>query len=202
MKGNLMKRLLTLCLALVCCAGFALSQDDAKTLSEAEAVLANAAAPYTPEQFHALAMREILTGDDPATFAVMQERIAKAASQVAFKNDDERAERVRGVTISASLWRYSGRFVEEGYAYAKSAGVSDPYFALHAQKLGMSEADELPENRARDMAERLHAQKAVTDRELALILASVSESALKGAKESGALRRNIYKEILIALMRK
>lgn len=66
----------------------------------------------------------------------------------------------------------------------------------------VSEADELPENRARDMAERLHAQKAVTDRELALILASVSESALKGAKESGALRRNIYKEILIALMRK
>lgn len=66
----------------------------------------------------------------------------------------------------------------------------------------VSEADELPENRARDMAERLHAQKAVTDRELALILASVSESALKGARESGALRRNIYKEILIALMRK
>lgn len=66
----------------------------------------------------------------------------------------------------------------------------------------VSEAGELPENRARDMAERLHAQKAVTDRELALILASVSESALKGAKESGALRRNIYKEILIALMRK
>lgn len=66
----------------------------------------------------------------------------------------------------------------------------------------VSEADELPENRARDMAERLHAQKAVTDRELALILASVSESALKGAKESGTLRRNIYKEILIALMRK
>ena len=66
----------------------------------------------------------------------------------------------------------------------------------------VSEADELPENRARDMAERLHAQKAVTDRELALILASVSECALKGAKESGALRRNIYKEILIALMRK
>lgn len=66
----------------------------------------------------------------------------------------------------------------------------------------VSEADELPENRARDMAERLHAQKAVTDRELALILASVSENALKGAKESGALRRNIYKEILIALMRK
>ena len=66
----------------------------------------------------------------------------------------------------------------------------------------VSEADELPENRARDMAERLHAQKAVTDRELALILASVSESALKGVKESGALRRNIYKEILIALMRK
>ena len=66
----------------------------------------------------------------------------------------------------------------------------------------VSEADELPENRARDMAERLHAQKAVTDRELALILASVSESAVKGAKESGALRRNIYKEILIALMRK
>ena len=66
----------------------------------------------------------------------------------------------------------------------------------------VSEADELPENRARDMAERLQAQKAVTDRELALILASVSESALKGAKESGALRRNIYKEILIALMRK
>lgn len=66
----------------------------------------------------------------------------------------------------------------------------------------VSEADELPENRARDMAERLHAQKAVTDRERALILASVSESALKGAKESGALRRNIYKEILIALMRK
>ncbi len=66
----------------------------------------------------------------------------------------------------------------------------------------VSEADELPENRARDMAERLHAQKAVTDRELALILASISESALKGAKESGALRRNIYKEILIALMRK
>lgn len=66
----------------------------------------------------------------------------------------------------------------------------------------VSEADELPENRARDMAERLHAQKAVTDRELALILSSVSESALKGAKESGALRRNIYKEILIALMRK
>ena len=66
----------------------------------------------------------------------------------------------------------------------------------------VSEADELPENRARDMAERLHTQKAVTDRELALILASVSESALKGAKESGALRRNIYKEILIALMRK
>lgn len=66
----------------------------------------------------------------------------------------------------------------------------------------VSEADELPENRARDMAERLHAQKAVTDRELALILASVSESALKEAKESGALRRNIYKEILIALMRK
>ena len=66
----------------------------------------------------------------------------------------------------------------------------------------VSEADELPENRARDMAERLHAQKEVTDRELALILASVSESALKGAKESGALRRNIYKEILIALMRK
>lgn len=66
----------------------------------------------------------------------------------------------------------------------------------------VSEADELPENRARDMAERLHAQKAVTDRELALILGSVSESALKGAKESGALRRNIYKEILIALMRK
>lgn len=66
----------------------------------------------------------------------------------------------------------------------------------------VSGADELPENRARDMAERLHAQKAVTDRELALILASVSESALKGAKESGALRRNIYKEILIALMRK
>ena len=143
MKGNLMKRLLTLCLALVCCAGFALSQDDAKTLTEAEAVLANAAAPYTPEQFHALAMREILTGDDPATFAVMQERIAKAASQVAFKSDDERAELVRGVTISASLWKFGGRFVEEGYAYAKSAGVSDPYFALHAQKLGMSEADEL-----------------------------------------------------------
>ena len=66
----------------------------------------------------------------------------------------------------------------------------------------VSEADELPENRARDMAERLHAQKAVTDRELALTFASVSESALKGAKESGALRRNIYKEILIALMRK
>ena len=66
----------------------------------------------------------------------------------------------------------------------------------------VSEADELPENRARDMAERLHAQKAVTDRELALIWATVSESALKGAKESGALRRNIYKEILIALMRK
>lgn len=66
----------------------------------------------------------------------------------------------------------------------------------------VSEADELPENRARDMAERLHAQKAVTDRELALILASVSESALKGAEKSGALRRNIYKEILIALMRK
>ena len=66
----------------------------------------------------------------------------------------------------------------------------------------VSEADELPENRARDMAERLHAQKAVTDRELALMWASVSESALKGAKESGALRRNIYKEILIALMRK
>ena len=66
----------------------------------------------------------------------------------------------------------------------------------------VSEADELPENRARDMAERLHAQKAVTDRELALILASISESALKRAKESGALRRNIYKEILIALMRK
>ena len=66
----------------------------------------------------------------------------------------------------------------------------------------VSEADELPENRARDMAERLHAQKAVTDRELTLILTSVTDSALNGAKESGALRRNIYKEILIALMRK
>ena len=36
----------------------------------------------------------------------------------------------------------------------------------------------------------------------ALILASLSAKALDGAKESGRLRRNIYREILIALMRK
>lgn len=66
----------------------------------------------------------------------------------------------------------------------------------------MSGADTLPENRARDMVDRLVRAQAVTEREKALILASLSAKALDGAKESGRLRRNIYREILIALMRK
>ena len=66
----------------------------------------------------------------------------------------------------------------------------------------LSETDILPENRARDMVERLAEAKAITERERAVILAGVSDKALEGAEESGRLRRNIYIEILIALMRK
>ena len=138
-----MKKILTLCLALSCCMGFALSTEDTKKLAAAEESLAKASAPYTSDQFHDLAIREILSGTEPATFSVVQERIAKAASQVTFKDDADRTQRVNNMTISASLWLFSGRFGTDGYAYAKAAGVSDPYFVLHAQKLGMSEADEL-----------------------------------------------------------
>ena len=62
--------------------------------------------------------------------------------------------------------------------------------------------ERLPENRAADMAERLRGQNAVTDREKALILAALTEKALAGAEDSGRLRREIYKQILITLMQK
>ena len=56
--------------------------------------------------------------------------------------------------------------------------------------------------KAEAMAERLRGQNAVTDREKALILAALTEKALAGAEDSGRLRREIYKQILITLMQK
>ena len=86
-----------------------------------------------------------------------------------------------------------------GITLVRIAGGDDP---VSGQLKEGSGADTLPENRARDMVDRLVRAQAVTEREKALILASLSAKALDGAKESGRLRRNIYREILIALMRK
>ena len=86
-----------------------------------------------------------------------------------------------------------------GITLVRIAGGEDP---ISSQLKELGEMHTLPENRARDMVDRLVEASAVTPRERAVILASVSSKALSGCKESGELRLNIYREILIALMRK
>ena len=41
------------------------------------------------------------------------------------------------------LWDTNGKYLADGYAYAKKNGVDQPYYVLYAEKLGMSEEEEL-----------------------------------------------------------
>ena len=102
-------------------------------------------------------------------------------------------------TLSRGFIVKSKRGGGGGITLVRIAGGED---LVSGQLKELSETDILPENRARDMVERLAEAKAITERERAVMLAGVSDKALEGAEESGRLRRNIYIEILIALMRK
>ena len=102
-------------------------------------------------------------------------------------------------TLSKGFIVRSKRGVGGGITLVRIAGEDDP---IAGQLKELEKMKELPLNRARDMAGRLADVKAVTQRERDIILSCVSDSALGGAEESGVIRRNIYREILIALMRK
>lgn len=123
---------------------FALSADDQKSLDAAEKSLASyTVAPYPQAAFWPLANRELLTGTEPATFQALIERIDKAAAQVTFKSPEDKQKQYNNFIVNAALWRFSGRFFAEGYKFAQEHGIRNPYFCLHAQKVGMSEAEEL-----------------------------------------------------------
>lgn len=123
---------------------FALSPDDKNVLAVAEKQLASyTAAPYPSSVFASLANRLILTGEELAGFQEMVSRIDKAAAQVTFKSPETRQEQYNGLVVTSAIWRFNGRFIVDGYKFAQENAVHDPYFVLHAQKLGISEADEL-----------------------------------------------------------
>lgn len=65
----------------------------------------------------------------------------------------------------------------------------------------LSRSQGLSYNMACDMTDRLLGSKALTQRESDIIRAAVSDKSLD-CKDSAAVRRNIYKEILISLMRR
>lgn len=138
-----MKTILTILAAFAAVGAFALSSEDKAALADAEKSLTNAAAPYAQAQFYPLAVREILTGTEPGSFAALLERIDKAAAQVTFKSDADRTAQYRSAVVTSALWRFNGKFIPDGYKYAKENGVANAYFVIHAQKLGMSEDEEL-----------------------------------------------------------
>lgn len=130
------------------CAGaaaFALSPEDKNALAAAEKSLASySAAPFPQAAFPQLVIREVLTASpQPATFEQLAAAVTAAAEKTAFESDDRRQALYDRAVVSASLWRFGGKFVAGGYQYAKGHGISDPYFCLHAQKIGLSEAEEL-----------------------------------------------------------
>ena len=94
-------------------------------------------------------------------------------------------------TLSRGFIVKSKRGGGGGITLVRIAGGED---LVSGQLKELSETDILPENRARDMVERLAEAKAITERERAVILAGVSDKALEGAEESGRLRRNIYRD--------
>lgn len=139
-----MKTILTILAAVVAAGAFAMTLDDKNHLAAAEKILSTyKAAPYPQTVFLALAERNVLTGAEPGSFTAMVERIDAAAKQVAFESDDDRVKLYNNTVVGIALWRFGGKFVSEGYAFAKDHGIHSPYFAINAQRLGMNEADEL-----------------------------------------------------------
>ena len=139
-----MKTILAILAVLVTAGAFAMTPDDKNALAAAEKSLAaHTAAPYPQAAFWSLAVRSILTGAEPVSFAAMVERIDAAAAQISFKSDADRTRQYNSAVVTAALWRFSGKFIPEGYAFAQERGIHEPYFAVHAKRLGMSEADEL-----------------------------------------------------------
>ena len=52
-------------------------------------------------------------------------------------------EKLPLIISNAVLWGTNGKYLADGYAYAKKNGVDLSYYALYAEKLGMSEEEEL-----------------------------------------------------------
>lgn len=123
---------------------FALDASDQKALAtDQQALAAYTETPLPPGAFYSLSSRDCLTEPVPATFAELTARVDQAATQIAFASDEQRLQ-LRNKTIAElALWRLGGKFVVEGYAFARDNGYDYPYYVLYAKKLGIGEADEL-----------------------------------------------------------